>query len=124
MLQTYEQLSSFLDENPQISNKLACGVRELLNLPYLKVIFCAFAGIGVQLIEPFYARTIDKKATHSTLKKFYKELYSSLNKFVVTPDFLAFNQPAFPGVSQGLFDGVKDSYGVPVLQAVIKVAQE
>ena len=49
LLQIYEQLSSFLDENPQISNKLACGVRELLNLPYLKVIFCAFAGIGAIL---------------------------------------------------------------------------
>ena len=76
------------------------------------------------LIEPFYARTIDKGATHSSLKKFYKELYSSLSKINVTPDFLTFSHPAFPGVSQRLLDGVKYSYGKTVLQSVVKVAQD
>ena len=124
LLHNYEHLSSFLDENPQISNKLACGVRELLNLPYLKVIFCAFASLGVQLIEPFYARTIQQGTTHSSLTTFYKELYSSLSKKSVCPDFLNFSHPAFPGVSQRLFDGVKESYGETVLKSVVKVAQE
>ena len=94
LLHNFEHLSSFLDDNPQISNKLACGVRELLNLPYLKVIFCAFATLGIQLIEPFYARTIQQGATHTTLKKFYKDLYGSLCKESVTADFLICSQPA------------------------------
>ena len=32
-------------------------------------------------------------------------------------------EPAFPGVSKDLFDGVKKSYGMTVLQAVIQVAE-
>ena len=99
LLHNYEHLSSFLDENPQISNKLACGVRELLGLSYLKVIFCVYASLGVQLIEPFYARTIQQGATHSSLQKFYQGLYSSLSTETVSADFFTFSQPAFPGVS-------------------------
>ena len=61
-----------------ISNKLACLVREIMSLPHLKVIYCAFAALGVQLIEPFYARTITHGSTHSQLIVFYKDLYDSL----------------------------------------------
>ena len=55
----YEHIEGFLSSNPQISNKLACLVHELLNLPHLKVIFTAFSILGVYPIEPFYAHTID-----------------------------------------------------------------
>ena len=124
LLHNYDHLSSFLDDNPQISNKLACGVRELLGLPYLKVIFCVYASLGIQLIEPFYARTIQQGQTHTTLQKFYKGLYSSLSTEAVSADFFSFSQPAFPGVSENLLKGVKESYGLTVLQSVVLVAQE
>ena len=119
LLHNYESLTSFLDENPQISNKLACAVRELLNLPYLKVIFCAFASLGIHLIEPFYARTIQQGATHTSLQRFYKDLYSCLCNQHITAEFLTFEHPAFSGISQNLLNGVKDSYGSYVMQSVI-----
>ena len=67
LLFNYEHLEGFLAINPHISIKLACLVRELLNLLHLKVIYVAFALLGVHLIEPFYARTIAKGATHTEL---------------------------------------------------------
>ncbi|QQP53013.1 Hypothetical protein FKW44_005336 [Caligus rogercresseyi] len=36
-----------------------------MELPYLKVVLVAFACLGVHLVEPFYARTIEKDATHT-----------------------------------------------------------
>ena len=80
LLYNYEHLAGFLSSNPQISNKLACLVRELLTLPHMKVIFTAFSLLGVYLIEPFYARTIDTGATHTTLGNFYRELHTSLQE--------------------------------------------
>ena len=123
LLHNFDHLSSSLEDNPNISNKLACGVRELLNLPYLKVIFCTYATLGIQLIKPFYANTIKKGTTHTSLGKFYKELYTDISNKTVGPDFLTFMEPAFPGVSKDLFEGVKKSYGMTVLQAVIQVAE-
>ena len=63
---------NILSENPHISNKIACLVREFMNLPHLREVYCAFAALGVHLIEPVYARTITQGATHSELKVFYK----------------------------------------------------
>ena len=95
-----------------------------MNLPYLKVIFCAYASLGVQLIEPFYARTIKQGATHSYLQNFYTELYRSLSTLTVSSEFLTFDQPTFSGISQQLLDGVEKSYRETVLQIVMQVGLE
>ena len=63
-----------------INNWLACLVRELLELSYLKVVFKVFAAFGVHFIEPFYWKTIDKESTHSSVKDYYARLYSDLGK--------------------------------------------
>ena len=99
-------------------------MRELLNLPYLRVIFCAYASLGIHLIEPFYARTIQQGATHSSLQKFFKDLYSNLSTIPVSVNFFSFTHPVFPGVSDNLFKGVKESYGLTVIESVVQVAQE
>ena len=78
----YDHLSEFLTQNPQICNRLACLVREGINLPYLKVVLAVFAIFGLHLIEPFYAKTIAKGATHSSLKQFYNDLHSSMSNTV------------------------------------------
>ena len=78
LLHNLPYLEQFLASNPHINNKLACLVRELLDLPYLKVVFAVFAAVGVHVIEPFYSKTIDKMSTHSTLKEFYTLLYNDL----------------------------------------------
>ena len=117
----YNHLSDFLEKNPQICNRLACLVRDLLNLPYLKVIFVAFASLGVHVVEPFYARTIANCATHTDLKEFYRTLYQSMSE-PITTSFFVFEKPAFCGISDQLFLRVKESYGLPVLHAVSSVA--
>ena len=67
-------LDQFLSSNPHINNRLACLVRELLDLPYLKVVFAVFAAVGVHIIEPFNWRTIDKESTHTSLREYYAKL--------------------------------------------------
>ena len=124
LLHNHDHLESFLAHHPHISNKLACLVRELMNLPHLKVIYACFALLGVQLVEPFYSRTIQPDATHSSLKAFYQGLYDSLSKEVVTTNFIQLSEPHFPGVSSDLFNSVKKSYGSTVLEAVKEVAME
>lgn len=117
-------IESFLADHPHISNKLACLVRELMNLPHLKVVYACFALLGVHLVEPFYSRTIQPDATHSSLKVFYQGLYDSLSMGRVTTFFFELNEPHFPGVSHELFNSVKKSYGCTVLEAVKEVALE
>jgi hypothetical protein len=124
LLFNIEHISSFLCRNPHITNKLACLVRELLSLPHMKVIYAAFALLGVYLIEPFYARTIATGATHSELGIFYRELFSSLQDTKVEASMLAMEDPIFPGVSKALFKSIKMSYGEKVLEVVREVAEE
>ena len=70
--------------------------------------------------------SIDKEATHSTLKSFYKGLYSNLTQEKITTDFILLEKPHFPGDSSAPFEAVKKSYGEKVLQdqAVREVAME
>ena len=123
LLFLYEHLGNFLTENNQIVNKLACLARELLELPYLKTVFLVFAAIGVHIIEPFYVRTIQTGATHTSLKKFYKELYDGMDtKVDIT--FFQFSKPEFSAVTDGLFKGVKSSYGEDVMNVVTGFSAE
>jgi hypothetical protein len=119
----WESLSDFLDINSQITNRLSCLVRDLMSLPHLKIVFAVFAALGVHLVEPFYCKTIEKGATHSKLKVFYKELYESMEN-PVTIDFFQFTHPSFKGVSNEMFENVKKSYKNDVLAAVTAVAEE
>ena len=119
----YDQLSEFLSQNPQICNRLACLVREVINLPYLKVVFAVFAIFGLHLIEPFYAKTIAKGSTHSSLKKFYKELHSSMGN-AVTDEFVLLTKPCLGGISEDLFKEVKMSYGEDIVDAVAQVVSD
>ena len=124
MLHNFDILEGFLSINPQINNKLACLVRELQNLPHLKVVYCAYASLGIHLIEPFHATTIRTGTTHSMLAMFYKGLYSCLSTKTVDADFLNFSSPFFPGVSENLFKNIKESYGKEVVQSVMEQGQE
>ena len=50
-------LKEFLEINPNINNRLACLVREVMGLPYLKPVFVVFACLGVHIVEPVYANS-------------------------------------------------------------------
>lgn len=123
LLHNLPYLSQFLDQNPHINNKLSCLVRELKELSYLKVVWAVFAAVGIQCIEPFYTKTIDTTSTHTSLKQFYRQLYTDLGK-VVDEKFFDFECPVFESVSQELFNGVLHSYGSTVVGAIREAAAD
>ena len=123
LLYNLPYLEQFLASNPHINNRLACLVRELLDLPYLKVVFCVFAAVGVHIIEPFYSKTIDKQSTHSTLKEFYSVLYKDLGKSA-NEKFFELNKTVLDSVPNDLLSGVLSSYGDVVVAAIKDAAEE
>ena len=123
LLYLYDWLKLYLSENPHITNRLACLVRDVFELPYLKVVLVVFASLGIQLIEPFFCRTIQSGATHSSLKIFYKDLYTSMAT-PITSDFFQFKKPRFSGISEELFEGVKESYSKSCVEAIEVTSQE
>ena len=85
LVYNFDHLVEFLNQNPHINNRLACLVREARELPYLRVIMVVFACLGVHLVEPFYARSLEKgpeplipssgiSTRVSKLRDFYKGL--------------------------------------------------
>ena len=116
-------LDQFLSSNPHINNRLACLVRELLELPYLKVVFAVFAAVGVHIIEPFYWKTIDKESTHTSLREYYAKLYADLGK-VADESFFDLEGAVFESVSAEMFNGVVASYGEAVISSVREAAKE
>ena len=64
----WNDFSSFLESYSDITNKLACLVRDALNLDYVKVVIVVMAAIGVHLVSPYHAMTISQNATHKRLK--------------------------------------------------------
>ncbi|KAI8490402.1 hypothetical protein Bbelb_316700 [Branchiostoma belcheri] len=123
LIYIYDHLVEFMRQNPHINNRLACLVREVLELPNLKVVLVVFACLCVHLVEPFYARTIEKGATHSQLSEVYKGLHAGLGK-PMSEDFTRFTKPEYSVVSDALFAGVKNSYTNEVLSSVSDVDEE
>ena len=62
-----------------------------MEIGYLKVVLVVFACLGVHLVEPFYARTIEKDATH-TLSEFYKGAHTGLGQ-PVSNHYTVFTKP-------------------------------
>ena len=122
MVLIFPYIESFLENNPGITNRLACIVRSFLTIEYFKPALVVFGVIGIQLVEPFYSATIAKGATHSELKIFYQSLHDQMET-EVTEDFFELNQPWFRCVSSPLFDGVLKSYGVNVVNALKEMGQ-
>ncbi|QQP49861.1 Hypothetical protein FKW44_010670 [Caligus rogercresseyi] len=106
---------------PEPSHKQPPGLPR--QLPYLKVVLVAFACLGVHLVEPFYARTIEKDATHTQLREFYKGLHTGLGQ-PISDNYTTFTTPEYPVVSDKLFSSVKKTYTEEVLNSVSDVAAE
>ena len=98
-------------------------MRELLELPYLKVVWTVFASVGIHVIEPFFSKTIDKQSTHSSLKEFYRTLYTDLAK-QYGEKFFALKDTVMESEEIELFNGVAASYGEVVVQAMRDAAEE
>ena len=122
----YEPLIAYLDQNPGVNNRLACLAREVLALPYLKPVLATLALLGIYLVEPFYARTIEKGPKHSNLKKCYKDLHRTMVpvKEEEQEEYTSCTKPYLEGVSMELFSGVKSTYGMEVVETVVDVANE
>ena len=119
----WEDFLSFLESHAYITNKLACLVRDAMTLDYIKVVIAVVAALGVHIVSPYHAMTIDKAATHSSLKEFFNNLYSDLVSHQVGEDFFKFEVPEFHAVSARLFDRVKVEYKIIVLNSVMDIAK-
>ena len=124
LLYHWNHLQEFLAMNPSINNRLACLVREVMSLPYLKPVLVVVACFGVHLVKLFYANTINTTSTHSFLKVFYISIYNSMEEGNIDKEFYPFVKPMFHGVSEELLDRVKTSYNEKVLKVVTEVALE
>ncbi|QQP51201.1 Hypothetical protein FKW44_012475, partial [Caligus rogercresseyi] len=111
------------EPEPSINTRLACLVREVMELPYLKVVLVAFACLVYTWWSPFYARTIEKDATHTQLREFYKGLHTGLGQ-PISDNYTTFTTPEYPVVSDKLFSSVKKTYTEEVLNSVSDVAAE
>ena len=112
----WEHLKEVLALNPAINNRLACLVREVMELPYLQpVLACVWAS------NWWSPSTISTTSTHSSLKEFFISLYESMED-KLGDNFFTFANPVFRGVYWELFEGVKISYKEEVLSVVTKVA--
>ena len=76
-----------------------------MDLPYLKAVLVVWTTLGLHLVEPFYAITIQEGATHGSLTAFYKGLCSSMAKPVDMESFSC-ARPMLDGVGQELFTSV------------------
>ena len=112
-LHSREILQDFLLSHPDIDNRLACIVRDIYRQEYLKLVLAVVVIFGIQLIEPFHATTISKQSNHKTLKLFFKNLHDTMY-VPITNHFFVLDNPWYPGISIGLFEAVKDSYGKDV----------
>ena len=99
-------LDQWLEKNPNITNRLACLVRDFLKVEYIDIAFAVFATFGIQLIEPFFVNTVEVSATHSSLK------------------FFQLSMPWFEVVRPTLLKGVMESYNKDVVKAVQNLAEK
>ena len=122
-LYSKDTLQDFLMNNTNIDNRLACLVRDIFHQEYAQLAMAVIAVFGIQMIEPFHAMTISKNATHKSLQIFFKDLYKKLLT-PISEDFFLLDKPWYPGVSDKLFQGVKENYKLHVVQAVKEYAIE
>ena len=81
--------------------------------------------LGIYLIEPFYDKTIEKNATQSILKKFYKNLHRTWKSLGEEGAGGVHNQHYLAREYMELFCGVKKTYGEEdVMETVMEVASE
>ncbi|QQP50342.1 Hypothetical protein FKW44_011324 [Caligus rogercresseyi] len=68
-------------------------------------------------------KTIEKDATHTQLREFYKGLHTGLGQ-PISDNYTTFTTPEYPVVSDKLFSSVKKTYTEEVLNSVSDVAAE
>ena len=123
LLYMRETVNDFLSSHPDIDNRLACIVRDTYDQEYLVLVLAVVGAFGLQLVEPFYSKTLSKKSNHSTLMVFFQQLYQKMGS-ELDEDFFNLQEPWCPGVSQDLFEAVKKGYKEHVVAAVQSVLKE
>ena len=123
VLHMRETVNNFLSTHPDIDNRLACIVRDTYDQEYLILVLSVVGAFGIQLVEPFHAKTLSNTSNHNTLTVFFRDLHSKLGEDL-TPDFFNLKRPWFPGVSQDLFDNVVDGYKEHVVNSLQSVLQD
>ena len=114
----WDDFIEFLDQHDYITNKLACLVRDAMKFEYILVVLAVIATFGVQLISPYFFKTISK-ANHSQLKSYFTDVYNSLMNRFIDESFFTFDGACIDGVSDRALETViKEEYGSQVIESV------
>ena len=76
------------------------------------------------MAQPSEGKKSRRLSTHTELGEFYRQLHTSLLNTKVDAASISLANPIFQGVSQELFESVKESYGEKVVEMVKEVAEE
>lgn len=105
----FDDFTEFLSDCTDVTNKLACLVRDALNLPYLQPVLVVLAAFGIQMISPFHAKSIETSTTHSSFQLFCSKLYEDLKTRNIDALFFDFSLP-FYEISTELLRSVVSRY--------------
>ena len=122
VLHLWDSYFSWLRERTDINNRLACYIRSMETVSYLRISLAVFAAFGIHLIEPFNATMFSNQTTHTTLLVFYQSLMNKLDE-TVSENFFSFEVNAF-GFPEEYFEGCKQKYHSDLVKRVSDVANE
>ena len=108
VLHLWDSYFSWLRERTDINNRLACYIRSMETVSYLRISLAVFAAFGIHLIEPFNATMFSNQTTHTTLLAFYQSIMNKLDE-TVSETFFSFEVNAF-GFPEEYFEGCKQKY--------------
>ena len=125
-LHHYEDFKEFLTEFSDVTNKLACLVRDALNLPHLLTVLVVFACFGIHVISPFHSKSIATSTTHSNFQEFCSSLHSSLMTCNIDETFFDLSVPFYNAVSTGTLDSVLSRYNQKsaVSESVMQMSEQ
>ena len=98
-LHHFDDILSFLDQNPDCRNQLACICRGMADLEeVLKFAWASLALIGIHLYEPYLYLIIDLNTKQSQLIGIFQQLYDELMDANKHKSFCQLQSPALPSL--------------------------
>ena len=88
----WDHFKRFLDTHDYITNKLACLVRDTMELEYIPTVLSVITAFGIQLIEPYFIIMKKSDATHSQLQSSFTDMHAGLKFDDIGESFLGFTR--------------------------------
>ena len=115
------RVSSFLAKYTNVTNSLACIVRSLESVKYLRILAAVGVIVGTHPVEPYLSLTSDSNTTWDKLCTAFPTLYQDLT-MVEPARLLDLTRPAFNFVSEERFSSCL--YSSDLLQPTILIIEQ